>query len=1678
MATPEIGVEHEDGKWNDSTGAYTGDEVSPERASGSEMDEQRKQQMAYQYLCHLEEAKLWMEACLKEELPPTTELEEAFRNGVFLAKLGNFFSPETVPLRKIFDKEFKVVNTRGLHFRHTDNINYFMNSCGKVGLPKVFFPETTDIYDRKNMPKLIYCIHALSLFLFKLGLAPQIQDLYGKAKFTEEQISAMRKELEKYGIQMPAFSKIGGILESEMPVDEAALHAAVIAINDAIDHKDANGTLEALHNPSAHLVDISPDNAEEYQEALYQAKATKAAQALAKSPSKEGMDVYDTLLTQAEIQGNVSQVNDAIKRKKAEEALIQAVREVNQAVNNNDEEALTIALSNKAAKLTGFTKENRSWYMKLLEEKRNIKQEHTGLSDVDLTQTEIQEAVNAANDLAEQHRQMEDIVHCINKSIDMGTVEETHTLIQKQEGMFPKVLTRSAFLYHDGLYKAKQQSLQESNEVCLSHQAICDQLSVLTAVAAINEAIENENSTQLIEKMNHANAGLTSVDESLCNRYLSYLISVKEDKAQECGVGKDDLTKLEIQICVEYMNTVVQEEHDLISAIAVINEAIDKEDHQSTLQALQAVAAKLSGIVPENSQLYQKLLYTQKMAKAAKADEGTAELWHDEIQRSLDSANRYCDEAQHLAEGVTAINQAIDAQDEKLLIAALTYPRANIYGVTSQCIQQYLEELKKLKDSKKEAGSNSVWLEQKISQGYLYYYNTENKESCWEKPDDMINNSAVLTREEIQGVISRVTGQYDRWVHMESNEPLIIKLQSHWKGYLARKAYKERQTFIKEHLPAIIKIQAFVRGFIQKLKYRRRLNELHSHPEEVVKIQSWMRMSLARKKYLERRKYFKDHNSAIVKIQAWLRANVAQNDYRKLISMQDPPVKTVRKFLHLLEHSDADFEEELDLQKLRAQVVTEIRSNQQLENDLSLMDIKIGLLVRNRITLQDVIHHGKNLKREKQDMSTAMQRTKGIKSLSKESHEKLEAYQNLFYLLQTNPVYLAKLIFAMPQSKFTKFMESVILTLYNYASNPREEYLLVKLFDTALKEEIASKVDQMQDIVTGNPAVIRMLVHFNRGTRGQSLLRELLQPLVEGVLNDKNLSINTNPLEVYKAWINQTESETGTASKLPYDVEPEQALKHPEVRERIEAAMKSLTEVTDTFLSSIVQSGHKIPYGMRYVAMSLRVALAEKFPDAAESEILKVVSNLIYYRYMNPAIVAPDAFDIVSMGVDKGLTADQRKNLGSIAKILQYAASNKMFGGESAHLSPLNGYIAEAHQRFKRFFLEVSNVEEPEGHFNIDEYTDVVMVTKPVIYISVQEICDTHMLLLDHRDEIAPDPNDPLHELLDDLGDAPSVDALIGETSLVDEEQVMSHHSKTEISLTLTNKFEVPDDDDSDMRALFVRTKRMIVDVLKIQAGDNLTEILETPATDEQEEEHTRSMKLRELNEENKSKSHGNVARSTSAYGDNKLPLEGLKRKIIRNLRMLESQGVVTIKNDYQDIINAIAKDIRNQRRYRQRRRQEKKKLGQTLESLHSKSQFYEEQIDYYNQYIRVCLDNLSKKGKKPRAKQQKGKEDVYRGEIKYTAQRLYEKGVILEIEGLPPSQFKNVMFDIKSADEVGVFEVSAKFMGVAMEKVELVFQDLLQLQYEGVAVMKMFGRAKINVNLLIFLLNKKFYGK
>ena len=62
----------------------------------------------------------------------------------------------------------------------------------------------------------------------------------------------------------------------------------------------------------------------------------------------------------------------------------------------------------------------------------------------------------------------------------------------------------------------------------------------------------------------------------------------------------------------------------------------------------------------------------------------------------------------------------------------------------------------------------------------------------------------------------------------------------------------------------------------------------------------------------------------------------------------------------------------------------------------------------------------------------------------------------------------------------------------------------------------------------------------------------------------------------------------------------------------------------------------------------------------------------------------------------------------------------------------------------------------------------------------------------------------------------------------------------------------------------------MVVDVLRVQPGDNLTEVLYTPASAEQEEEHQQLVKRREIAEQEKLQRSATLKKSESLYGDRK----------------------------------------------------------------------------------------------------------------------------------------------------------------------------------------------------------------
>nr|XP_053647746.1 ras GTPase-activating-like protein IQGAP1 [Cherax quadricarinatus] len=345
----------------------------------------------------------------------------------------------------------------------------------------------------------------------------------------------------------------------------------------------------------------------------------------------------------------------------------------------------------------------------------------------------------------------------------------------------------------------------------------------------------------------------------------------------------------------------------------------------------------------------------------------------------------------------------------------------------------------------------------------------------------------------------------------------------------------------------------------------------------------------------------------------------------------------------------------------------------------------------------------------------------------------------------------------------------------------------------------------------------------------------------------------------------------------------------------------------------------------------------------------------------------------------------------------------------------------------------------------------------------LKEICETHQLLLDHEEILAPDSNDRLHTLLSDLGERPSVQSLVGETI----EPGSGSVGRMEVCLALTNKFDMTeaaeDKDAKEFNKLFNRTKQLLVDVIKCVEGGVIGELVTGPTLPPQEEKYRSIVHTRGQQEHQAKLNHTTLNRSNSFLSETRVSLHEVKTRLSHNLRRLENQGLSSRSDNYQTLLNSIASDIVNQRQHRICRKMELQRLLITAKQLEDKEQFYKEQLDSYHTYLKTCLKNIAARNKNVHQTygKQGGEKARSKQTLKYTAAKLIEKGVLLDVEDLPESQHKNILFEITPLATTGIFYVQAKFMGVPMENVEIDIQELLQLQYEGINVKKMFSKSK-----------------
>jgi hypothetical protein len=82
------------------------------------------------------------------------------------------------------------------------------------------------------------------------------------------------------------------------------------------------------------------------------------------------------------------------------------------------------------------------------------------------------------------------------------------------------------------------------------------------------------------------------------------------------------------------------------------------------------------------------------------------------------------------------------------------------------------------------------------------------------------------------------------------------------------------------------------------------------------------------------------------------------------------------------------------------------------------------------------------------------------------------------------------------------FLDTVLITLFGAAFSPREEYLLLRLFQASIKNEM-QVIKDIRGFIQAETVVPKMVITYNRRKQGVDYLVEVMGPLVKKVKKKK-----------------------------------------------------------------------------------------------------------------------------------------------------------------------------------------------------------------------------------------------------------------------------------------------------------------------------------------------------------------------------------------------------------------------------------------------------------------------------------------------------------------------------------------------------------------------------------------------
>jgi Ras GTPase-activating-like protein IQGAP2/3 len=310
------------------------------------------------------------------------------------------------------------------------------------------------------------------------------------------------------------------------------------------------------------------------------------------------------------------------------------------------------------------------------------------------------------------------------------------------------------------------------------------------------------------------------------------------------------------------------------------------------------------------------------------------------------------------------------------------------------------------------------------------------------------------------------------------------------------------------------------------------------------------------------------------------------------------------------------------------------------------------------------------------------------------------------------------------------------------------------------------------------------------------------------------------------------------------NVTEDQALDNPEVRKTLEKRIQDLERVCQQFFDAVFSTMDKLPYGLRWICKMMRALCEKQLPDASKDDLLRLTGYFVYYRFINVALVSPEAFKIVT----RELGTKERKNLIVVGKVLQKAFNLKSFGKAEKSLMPLvhtpcfsvvlmlfahlpcrtaslrrsiptssststlwcKSPIPRTTSRSIVSLCSFSSLSLyllifvfcrpcPSAHSAVPEYNEITQKEKPVIVINLSEMISIHRLVYEKLDSLAS-ADDQLRSIMKDLGAPPAE---------------FSESDNREIQLTLQSRFKKELKEDEQNLVTYAETKELCIPILR-----------------------------------------------------------------------------------------------------------------------------------------------------------------------------------------------------------------------------------------------------------------------